>query len=168
MELWLCIVLVSVGFVAIFVEFFVPAGGLVGAAGLAAMVVGIVFAYRDQGNLAGTLLLLLAIIGVPLSLALGFKIFPHTFIGKRLILSQTQPPDQGYTASSSEKYEGLLGKEGIVISPLRPAGMVRIGSEKFSVVTEGDMAATGVAVKVIAVEGNRIVVRQVEPPATSA
>jgi len=168
MELWLCIVLVSVGFVAIFVEFFVPAGGLVGVAGLAAMVVGIVFAYYDHGNLAGTLLLLLALAGTPISLAVGFKIFPHTFLGKRLILSQSQPQEQGYTASSSGKYKALLGKEGVVVSPLRPVGMARIDDEKYSVVTEGEMIEAGAAVKVTAVEGSRIVVRKIEPPSSSA
>ncbi|HUU70782.1 MAG TPA: NfeD family protein [Planctomycetota bacterium] len=168
MELWLCIMLVGLGFVAIFVEFFVPAGGLVGFAGVAAMAVGIGFAYHDHGSIAGTLLLLLALVGTPASLVIGFKIFPHTFIGKRLILSQSQQPEQGYTASSSAKYEALLGKDGVTVSPLRPAGMVRIGSEKFSVVTEGEMIDTGKTVKVVAVEGNRIVVRELPPPSAPA
>lgn len=164
MELWACILLVVAGFAAIFVEFFVPAGGLVGLAGLGSIITGIVFAYTDYGNIAGTALVILAVVGTPATLIIGFKIFPRTFMGRRLILSEAQRQDTGYTASTSEKYAGLLGREGVAVSPLRPVGTMKIDNDKFSVVTEGEMIEAGATVKVIAVEGSRIVVRRAVPP----
>ena len=159
MDLWVSIALVLVGFLAIFLELFVPAGGLVGLGGFISMVLGIIFAYMYQGNIAGTLLLIAAVIGTPVSLAIAFKVFPHTFVGKRLILSETQRQDTGYTASTGAKYAGLIGKEGVALSALRPSGTARIGNDKFSVVTEGAMIDPGARVKVVNVEGSRIVVR---------
>ena len=164
MDLWVCILLVLVGFATIFIEFFVPAGGLVGLAGVGSMVVGIVFAYSDHGTVAGTIVLVVALVGTPATLIIGFKIFPRTFMGRRLILTETQQQDAGYSASTSEKYTGLLGSEGSVVSPLRPAGMVTIANQKYSVVTEGDMVEIGACVKVIAVEGSRIVVQRLASP----
>jgi len=158
MDLWLCIVLVLLGFAAIFIELFIPAGGLVGAAGTAGMVVGVVFAF-GHGTLAGTLLLLLAAIGTPTFIALGFKIFPKTYTGKRLILSKALQ-----SGSASNGFEALKGKEGVAISALRPSGTVKIGDDRFSVVTEGGMVEPGATVKVVAVEGSRIVVRRTAPP----
>jgi len=163
MGIWLCLALVVLGFVAIFLELFVPAGGLIGLGGFVAMLVAVVFAYKDHGNTAGTLMLLLVVIGAPAALLTAFKVFPKTFVGRRLILTQSQQQEEGYTSYSSDKYAGLLGREGITLTMLRPSGMARIGDEKFSVVTDGELIQPGKKIKVIAVEGSRVVVSSAEP-----
>ncbi|HUS57633.1 MAG TPA: NfeD family protein [Planctomycetota bacterium] len=162
MQLWASILLVFLGFLAIFIELFIPAGGLVGAAGVAGMVVGIVFAFKTN-SLAGALLLVLAAAGTPALIALGFKVFPRTYAGKRLILKKTLQ-----SGSASDRFESLMGKEGVALSALRPSGTIRVGNEKVSVVTEGGMIEAGTTVKVVAVEGARIVVRQAAAPSHEA
>ena len=164
MDIWVSILLLAIGFAAIFLELFVPAGGLVGLGGVVSMVVAIVLAFVHHGSTEGTLLLIAAMIGTPITLVIAFKIFPHTWVGKRLILKQSEVSEEGFTSSSVDQYTAILGKEGLTISMLRPSGMVRVGDSKYSVVTEGDLIEENTRVKVIAVEGNRIVVRRAAAP----
>ncbi|MFQ5655495.1 MAG: NfeD family protein, partial [Planctomycetota bacterium] len=70
-----------------------------------------------------------------------------------------QPIDElGYPAASP-----LLHRTGSVVNALRPAGKVEIDGDVLDVVAEGDFVEVGFTVEVIQVEGNRVVVRRVEP-----
>ena len=55
----------------------------------------------------------------------------------------------------------LVGKEGRTLSTLRPAGVAEIGDDRVDVVTDSEYIDAGVAVRVIEVEGNRVVVEPV-------
>jgi len=164
MTIWVCIAFLAVGFLAIFIELFVPAGGLIGVGGFICMIVAVVFGYKDHGPLAGTVMLLVMIVGTPAAILTGLKIFPRTYVGKKLILKETQQQETGYTSYTSERYADLLNAEGITVTTLRPSGVVRIKNERYSVVTEGELIEAGTKIKVIATEGSRIVVRKAEPP----
>ena len=54
-----------------------------------------------------------------------------------------------------------VGDWGVADSPLRPAGKARIGEDYVDVVTDGTFVDPGRQVRVIAMSGNRIVVREV-------
>lgn len=168
MSIWLCLAFLLLGFMAIFIEIFVPAGGMIGLGGFVLMLISVVFAYKDYGNLAGTLMLLLVVVGTPAAVLGAFKVFPKTYIGKRLILQQSQQQEDGYTSYTSEKYADLLGREGTTLTMLRPSGMARFDDRKFSVVTEGELIQPGRKIKVTAVEGSRIVVTSAEESEGSA
>jgi membrane-bound serine protease (ClpP class) len=45
---------------------------------------------------------------------------------------------------------------------LRPAGVALVNGRRVDVVTEGGLIAAGARVKVVAIEGNRVVVRRVQ------
>jgi len=156
----LIIAFMLLGFAAVIVEAFVPAGGIIGLLGVAAVITSIVFAFIESAGF-GTGMLAVAIILGPVCLLLAFHFFPRSPVGKLLILKSSQEQAQGYTSFTPEKYLELKGKEGVAITTLRPSGMARIENAKYSVVTAGDMIATGEKIKVTAVEGSRIVVRKV-------
>ena len=61
--------------------------------------------------------------------------------------------------------DDLLGKEGVAVTDLRPAGTARIGDERVDVVTEGEYVAQGSPVRVLRSEGYRHVVAMVARPA---
>jgi membrane-bound serine protease (ClpP class) len=94
-------------------------------------------------------------------IVIGLKLFPRTFVGKRLILSFSQRQEEGFTSYTRERYDDLLGKEGEALTMLRPSGMVLIDGKKQSVVTSGELVERGERVRVIKVEGSRVVVRRV-------
>ena len=55
----------------------------------------------------------------------------------------------------------LDGKEGFSITPLRPSGTAIFDENKFDVVTEGEYIPASKYIKVIKIEGRRIIVREI-------
>lgn len=56
---------------------------------------------------------------------------------------------------------GLLGAIGVAATPLRPAGKAQFGDDFVDVVAEGSYVPPGTRVRVIEIEGNRVVVKEV-------
>jgi membrane-bound serine protease (ClpP class) len=56
---------------------------------------------------------------------------------------------------------GLINQTGSAYTNLRPSGTAVIGNQRVDVVTEGAMIDKDTAVRVVAVEGNRVVVREI-------
>ena len=77
---------------------------------------------------------------------------------RRLTVYETQEVSDGYT-SEDPRDAALVGKEGVSTSQLRPAGLATICERRVDVVTRGELLDSGTKVKVIAVEGNRVVVK---------
>jgi membrane-bound serine protease (ClpP class) len=164
MMAWVPILLFVIGFAALFLELFIPAAGVIGASGIVCMIVATVLGYNTLGKLVGTLFLVGVLIGTPAMIMLGLKAFPKSFVGKRLILAKSFEQKEGYTSADSEKFDVLLDKEGVSTTTLRPSGMVMIDGKKYSVVTSGEMIQKEERIRVIRVDGNRIVVRKVSGP----
>jgi membrane-bound serine protease (ClpP class) len=158
MPLWVSLALLLIGMGTIFAELLLPAGGLIGIAGFGAMVAGIVLGFVHHGTTVGTTLLIGSLLLMPFLVALGLKIFPNTFVGKRLILKDVLLGET--TVPEDARESELVGKEGVALTDLRPSGMARVDDRKLSVVTMGDYIEHEARVKVIKTEGNRIVVRR--------
>ncbi len=154
------------GLAAILIEFFVPAG-IIGVVGFGSIVTGIVLAFVGYGTTVGMLFLVGAVLATPAVIALYFKFFPKSFVGKWLILGGERKTDEGSPsdvsdASGAGGYSGLEGREGTTVTALRPSGAARIDGVKHSVVTGGEFIEKGEPVVVTRVEGSRIVVRKGE------
>ena len=54
----------------------------------------------------------------------------------------------------------MIGKRGVAITLLRPAGTVKIDRKRYSVVTQGEYIEKGKEIEIIEVEGNRVVVKE--------
>ena len=72
----------------------------------------------------------------------------------RMFISQAVSGDIG-----TERPE-LLERTGTALTTLRPAGTALIEGKRVDVVTEGQLIERGAAVRVVAVEGLRVVVRE--------
>ena len=83
---------------------------------------------------------------------LWVKFFPNSRMG-RVFISREVVGEIG-----TEKPE-LLEQTGTALTPLRPAGAALIKGKRVDVVTEGQMIERGTPVRVVAVEGMRVVVR---------
>ncbi len=76
-----------------------------------------------------------------------------------LILDEKQKNSRGYTSNiDKSKYLGAIG---VCSTDLRPAGTIIVEGEPLDVVTEGNFVKHGDIVKVINVDGSRILVRQI-------
>lgn len=144
------------GIILLFLEIFVP-GGILGLIGIILFSVGI-FLTVDSALQAllyiGGMLLVLVIL-VLLSLR-----FPRTRkFWQRFSLSTRQTKEAGYVAPKLN-YETFLSREGVALSQLRPAGIADFGGERLDVVTEGGFISQGSKIKVVDVEGTRVIVRE--------
>jgi membrane-bound serine protease (ClpP class) len=55
-----------------------------------------------------------------------------------------------------------LGAEGLTLTPLRPAGSARIGDEPIDVISDGRLIEPGTRIRIVSIEGARIVVQPLE------
>jgi membrane-bound serine protease (ClpP class) len=158
--MWLAIGLAAAGVLALILEVFVPAAGIIGLAGLGSIIASVVIAYQRLGNLIGSIYLAVVLVLVPVFIVLYFRFFPRSPVGRWLISQDRQEPEKGYSSYTPEKYVDLIGKEGTSLTILRPAGMVRIDGQKYSAVTGGEFIEKDKPIRVVKVEGSRVVVRQ--------
>jgi membrane-bound ClpP family serine protease len=153
------IVLFCIGMILILIEMFIPGIGIFGGLGFVALVLCIVF---QANNLVQGLLLLLIIAAIVFLLALIVaRSFKRGFLYRSsLVLKDAEDRSEGYV--SSDDYTYLVGKKGVGLTPLRPAGIAEIDGEKVDVVTEGEFLPVGTSIQVIKVNGRRIVVRKID------
>ena len=151
------IALFLLGVVLIIFEFFIP-GGIVGILGFAAIIGSLFLASGNAVHMAVSLLIAIAI-SIIISILL-VKVFGKKMkLLKKIILTDSTNTEQGYV-SNPNRFD-LLGAEGKALTDLRPSGTVIINDEHVDVVTEGSFIVKGTTVKVIKVEGPRIVVREI-------
>jgi len=92
--------------------------------------------------------------------AIFVKIFKHRGIWNKFILREQLKTEQGYVSNAPKEH--LLGKEGVSLTPLRPAGTVKINEDRIDVVTSGEFIEADRKVVVILIEGGRVVVRELK------
>lgn len=157
------IILFVLGIGLVILEFFVP-GGITGVLGLAAIITSFFLAADNAVHMAISLLIA---IGVSIFVSiLMVKVFGRKMkLFKKIILTDSTNTEKGYV--SNRNRTDLLGLEGYALTVLRPAGTIVIGDERIDVVSEGEFIQKSVKVKVIKVEGARIVVREISANQTN-
>ncbi|MCZ6702778.1 MAG: nodulation protein NfeD [Ignavibacteria bacterium] len=87
------------------------------------------------------------------------KFLPKTTIFNKFVLAVEEKKDAGFVSHSTSNE--LVGKEGLAITTLRPAGTAKIDGNRVDVVSESEYIEKGQKIKVIAVEGIRVVVKEI-------
>ncbi|MFA7636042.1 MAG: NfeD family protein, partial [Bacillota bacterium] len=77
----------------------------------------------------------------------------------KLILDHTEAPEEGYVAVKT--YESLANAEGVVLTPLKPVGVVDFDGRRVEAISEGLFVMRGARVRVIHIEGNKVFVRPI-------
>jgi len=158
MSLELIIGLSAFGVLLLLVEIFIP-GGIAGVIGAIMLIIGIIGGF-SQSTTLGIILIVNALAFALLSLWLWIKFFPRSPFGKRLILAD----DGRNWHSSGSNAEELIGKTGHSQCTLRPGGIAIIDGQRMDVVTRGEIVEAKRMVRIIEVEGNRIVVTEEHVP----
>ncbi|MGM0602133.1 MAG: NfeD family protein [Bacillota bacterium] len=151
---WGLMLLFLLGIILIILEVFViPGFGVAGISGIAAVMTSLFFFFPDKSTAVNVLASVM--IMTVLSAVILIKLLGVSKFWKRISLSTDA---EKYFSHSSKK--DLLGKTGITITPLRPAGIMEIDSQRLDVVSDGGFIDKEVEVDVIAVSGSRIVVKK--------
>ncbi|MSR46395.1 MAG: hypothetical protein EXS13_04935 [Planctomycetes bacterium] len=155
--------LLLAGVVVVVFEILFPSAGLLGLLAGSLLVGGGWFATKAGGTGALLGYTLVTLLLVPMAVFGAFRILPRTPMGRRMIL---KGPSFTERTATEEGLAALVGKTGIATTPLRPAGIATLGDRRVDVVTRGSHLAASSAVRVIKVEGNRVVVEAMgDPPA---
>ena len=144
------------GIVFVALEMLFPTVGLLAVLGVAAMLYSVVLALG--GDINAIYALLAAMAASAIIFALIVNRLPSSRLWKKFVLADKSSRERGYVSSETKNY--LLGKEGIVLTELRPAGSAIFDDAPIDVVSEGAYIEKGETVKVVAVNGNRVVVRK--------
>ncbi|MDD9879356.1 MAG: nodulation protein NfeD [Candidatus Marinimicrobia bacterium] len=101
---------------------------------------------------------IIGIIGGLIGLFLLFKLMTKTAFWQKLTAPGVEGAEAGY--SSSVGWETLVGLEGETLSDLRPSGWITVDDQRVFVVSEGDFIEKNCKVKILSVDGNRVVVKK--------
>lgn len=141
-----------IGYFLFAAEALVP-GGILGVFGLCSIAWGCYLAYGLSEGWG----LFSVVISVVVFAALTW-FFLKNRARKGLVLGG----DEARTWKSARAgLDQLLGVEGETLTTLRPSGTMLIGEERVDVVTDGEFIDSGVRVRVLEVEGSRVVVEPI-------
>ncbi len=145
------VTLLLVGAALLLLETVLP-GLIAGVIGFGCLVAGVVVGYLNFDTRTGNLILACVLVGLIGGTLCWMKFFPESRVAK-VFISQRTVGDIG-----TERPE-LLNQTGTAFTNLRPSGTAVLDGKRVDVVTEGQMIERGTPVKVVAIEGMRVVVR---------
>lgn len=156
------------GIILIAVEIFViPGFGLPGIAGIILVFASIFLSLLGGDPFINFETISVAIIQLTIALIAALvlvfllaKFLPKTSAFSRLVLAESEKADQGFVSYPSET--SLLGKTGKALTVLRPAGIAEIEGKKYDVIADNEYIEPGKLIKVIRVEGIKVVVSEVK------
>ncbi|WP_456279616.1 nodulation protein NfeD [Bacillus sp. K7] len=151
------VLLFAGGVILILLEIFLP-GGIIGLLGLGAIVASLFLAAGSFTVMAISLLIASAV-SITAFILLTRVLGKRMKFFKKFVLNDSTNTESGYV--SNQTRTDLIGKVGITYTQLRPAGTVIIDDERLDVVSEGSFTEKDKKVKVVKVEGSRIVVREI-------
>jgi len=145
------ITLLLVGAILLLLETVLP-GLIAGTIGLLCLIIAVYLGYADFGVQTGNTILAVVVVGLMVGTFAWIKWLPDSRIASRFV-------SKGQVGSLNNERHDLLHETGSALTVLRPSGTVLINDQRVDVVTEGQMVEKGVTVRVVAIEGLRVVVR---------
>jgi len=157
LELAFPIILQVAGILVLLAEIILPSGGVLTILALGCFGYSLYSVFTNVSMTVGMMFVAADVVILPIVLIAGLKLLAYSPVALRKSLKKTD----GVT-SQSEKLGGYMGKTGTAVTNLRPAGTARIDGRRVDVVSRGEFIEKDKPVLVIAVEGNRVVVREGE------
>ena len=153
-----------VGVALLLIEIFViPGFGIAGIAGIGLMLGSVFFVFRSAYKFETAMFTMSSAIILAFVLAIGLSyLLPKTRAWNHLVLSTAMDSGSGFHSAPREDFQVYVGKTGVALTPLRPAGTVRVDDTRLDVVTAGDFIVRDTPVKIINVEGSKIFVEAID------
>jgi membrane-bound serine protease (ClpP class) len=159
--------IVMVGLLLLLAEIiFIPGFGVAGVAGIAIILWGLYELLLPEIPVGPEAMsdaftgLTIGIIGGLIGLVLLFRVMTKTKFWEKLTAPGMESKSEGY--SSSIGLENLKGYIGVADTDLRPSGWIVVQEHRIFVITEGTFINKGDPVKILSVDGNRVLVRKIK------
>jgi membrane-bound serine protease (ClpP class) len=159
--------LMFLGLALVLLEIFVPSGGVLGFLSIGTILASIVIAFYQRGAEVGFIFLLIAAVAVPTTLVFGFRWWPHTPMGKRLLLD-APTAEEVLPDTPIKRLRELVGKTGLAKTVMLPAGAIEVDGQTIDAISAGMPIEVGQHVRIVDVRGNRVVVQPADAPHTVA
>lgn len=150
------IILLLLGIILIVAEFFV-ASSILGLIGIGSVIASLFMSGASLSHMSMSIAIAF-IVAIAAAVILFKWIGMDRGIFRHIVLRDSATNEHGYV--SAENRLDLIGREGKTVTPLRPSGTAVVNGERLDVVSEGGFIDTDTNVKVVKVEGVRIVVRE--------
>lgn len=144
------ILLYVAGMALVIAEIILP-GVVIGLIGMGCMIAAIWLGFKESPGFGWTLTVV-SLMFIPVVAFIWVKVLNRFF---------SMTGTQKGTTGAKTLPKDMVGQEGVALTPLRPAGTIRIGDRKVDVVSEGEVIDPNTRVRVVEVKGNRVVVRAV-------
>ena len=142
----------------------IPGFGIAGLGGIGLMIYGLYLLLLPDIPVGEEVLgqamdgFLIGLVGAVIGLVLLVKLMIKTKFWEQLTAPDTQKKEEGY--SNTPGWESLQGETGIADTDLHPSGWVRVKDQRIFVVSEGEFIEEGKEIKILSVDGNRVLVRE--------
>ena len=148
----------SLTLIVALLEMVVPSGGIFAVLAIAFLVTSIVFSF--QANLFfGSLYTLSVCLFVPVFLWLALRIWPQTWIGRKILLAPENDPAL-IPNEDVQTLKQLIGLQGMAKSTMLLGGLIEIEGKRYNAVSDAEPVESGDVVRVIRIEGTSIIVRK--------
>lgn len=151
------IICLVIGLILMIYEMFTPGMGFPALLGAIFLVAAIVL--RADSLLTAGITLLLILIPLIIAAVIIFHSFAKGALSRSPIVLKDRISGES-TPLGEEDMQRYLGREGVCLTTLRPSGNVDFDGEKLDVVSEGAFIPKGARVRVVRVEGLRVLVKE--------
>lgn len=155
MTLFWVVLLFAAGAALLLLEFVLP-GLVMGLIGVGLIVASMAYGVLYVPEYA-VFIVVGEIVGIMGVVALGMWLMTRTN-GGGLALRTAMNAEEGWQNMATDA--SLLGQTGVVLTALRPAGVIEVEGRRLDVTSDGTFIEQGATVRVISVNGNYIVVER--------
>lgn len=155
--------LLAAALLLVVIEVFVPSGGLIAIISTGCAIAGIYCLFRVSPTW-GIIGILCVIFMGPAAFAFALRVWPSTPIGRKMMGTKSAEQVEAEKLAElkeRERLAALVGAEGVVLTDLRPVGVVQIGTQRYDALAEASFIRAGTKVRVTVVEPNQIKVRAI-------
>ncbi len=158
-------ILLIIGLSLVFVEIFIPSGGMLMFLSLCCIGGSIWAGYAEWYETRPQLFWTFtgsSLVLMPIVAGVAIYYLPRTAIGKRILLQAPKLEDVTPFSEQQEHLKSLIGTEGVTASLLKPSGMALINGERLDCQSEGGILSPETPIVVIDVKEMRLIVRQID------
>ena len=149
------VLLLVVGFILVVIEMYIPGFGVPGITGIACLIAGVIIKASSALEALIMAIVIIALLCIALSISIH-SVSKGRLAKSKLVLHETATDADNIGTNDLMYY---LNKTGETTTVLRPSGIGEFEGVKLNIVSDGEFIGAGETVKVISVEGNRIVVK---------
>ena len=162
MDIWIWpVLLLAMGLALALLEVFFPSAGILAFFSGSALLAAVLLGFKTSPTV-GLTVTAAVVLGVPSLLSLGFRWWPHTYVGRQVLLDVPRAEDVLPDEAQRRQFKSLVGRLGRAKCRMLPSGVVGVDGQTLDATSEGRVIEAGQTVRIIKVESNRLVVRAVE------